>query len=94
VTPTAGHRWTLDLRPRAERQLSRLPEKVAAAAVEFILGALLENPYRVGHALRGEYTGQHSARRGHEWRVRYRIDSDTHTVTIFDVSHRSDTYGI
>ena len=37
--------------------------------------------------------GQHSARRGPDWRVRYRIDQDSHTVVVLDVSHRSDTYG-
>ena len=37
----AGGRWRLDVRPRAQRQLSRLPEKIAAAAAEFIAGPLL-----------------------------------------------------
>lgn len=54
-------RWRLDVRPRAQRQLTQLPEKIAAAAAEFITGALLDNPYRVGHPLRDEYAGQHSA---------------------------------
>lgn len=86
-------RWQLDVRPRAQRQLALLPEKIAAAAAEFITGSLLDNPRRVGHLLRDEYSGQHSARRGADWRVRYRIDEDTHTVVVLDVSHRSDTYG-
>jgi hypothetical protein len=37
VTGPAG-RWKLDVRPRAQRQLARLPEKIAAAAAEFITG--------------------------------------------------------
>lgn len=86
-------RWRLDVRPRAARQLDRLPEKIAAAAAEFITGPLLDNPYRVGHPLRDEYTGQHSARRGRDWRVRYRIAEDLQTVIVLDISHRSDTYG-
>jgi mRNA interferase RelE/StbE len=86
-------RWQLDVRPRAERALARLPEKIAAAAAEFITGPLLDNPYRVGHPLREEYAGQHSARRGRDWRVRYQIAEDTHTVIVLDISHRSDTYG-
>jgi mRNA interferase RelE/StbE len=57
-------RWRLDVRPRAQRQIERLPEKITTAAVEFILGPLLDNPYRVGHPLHNEYEGQHSARRG------------------------------
>jgi mRNA interferase RelE/StbE len=86
-------RWRLDVRPRAARQLDRLPEKIAAAAAEFITGPLLDNRYRVGHPLRDEYTGQHSARRGRDWRVRYRIAEDLQTVIVLDISHRSDTYG-
>ena len=85
-------RWTLDVRPRAQRQLARLPEKTAAAVAEFMLGPLLDNPHRVGHPLRDEYAGQHSARRGRDWRIRYRIDEDTSTVVVLDVSHRSDAY--
>jgi len=34
----------------AERQLDRLPEGTAAAIVEFMLGALLDNPHRLGGA--------------------------------------------
>jgi mRNA-degrading endonuclease RelE of RelBE toxin-antitoxin system len=91
VTSPAG-RWKLDVRPRAQRQLAGLPEKIAAAAAEFITGPLLDNPRRVGHPLRDEYAGQHSARRGPDWRVRYQIEQDSHTVVVLDVSHRSDTY--
>jgi mRNA-degrading endonuclease RelE of RelBE toxin-antitoxin system len=54
-------------------------------------GALM---YRVGHPLHDEYAGQHSARRGQEWRIRYQIREQAHTVVVLDVSHRSVTYGI
>jgi mRNA-degrading endonuclease RelE of RelBE toxin-antitoxin system len=55
----------LVLAPPAIRALqSGLPEAVAAAAIEFITGALLENPQRVGKPLRGELAGIQSARRG------------------------------
>ena len=92
MTGRAG-RWNLDVRPRAQRQLARLPEKIATAVAGFVTGPLLENPHRVGHLLRDEYAGQYSARRGPDWRVRYRIDEDTRTVIVLDISHRSDTYG-
>lgn len=92
MTGQAG-RWRLDVRPRAQRQLARLPQKIAAAAAEFITGPLLGNPHRVGGPLRDEYAGQYSAHRGRDWRVRYRVDEDTHMVIVLDISHRSDTYG-
>ena len=76
--------WT----PTAKRALTRLPEKVATAAVEFIYGPLAGNPHRVGKALRFELEGLHSARRG-DYRVIYRI-SDVVTVTA--IEHRADVY--
>lgn len=72
----------------AKRALTRLPEKVAAATVEFIYGALAENPHRVGKPLRRELEGMHSARRG-DFRIVYRI---SHVVTIVAIDHRADIY--
>ncbi len=76
--------WT----PAAKRALQRLPEKVAAAAVEFIYGSLAGNPQRVGKALRFDLEGLHSARRG-DYRIIYRIDD---RVTIVAIEHRADVY--
>ena len=54
---------------QAKRALQQdLPESVAAACLEFVLGPLAENPHRVGKPLRAELEGLHSARRG-EFRV-------------------------
>ena len=74
--------------PTAKRALQRLPEKVAAAAIEFIYGPLAENPRRVGKPLRFELEGLHSARRG-DYRIIYRIED---RVTIVAVEHRADVY--
>ena len=76
--------WT----PTAKRALQRLPEKVAAAAVEFIYRPLARNPQRVGKALRFELEGLHSARRG-DYRIIYRIDE---AVTVVAIDHRADAY--
>lgn len=78
---------------RAQRQVSRLPEKIATAVAEFVVGPLSDNPFRVGRPVHDEYAGQHSARRGQEWRIRYRIEQLNHPVVVLDVWHRSDTYG-
>ncbi len=32
------------------------------------------------------HAGEHSAHRGPDWRTRYRIDQDSHTVVVLDVS--------
>jgi mRNA interferase RelE/StbE len=60
--------------PTARRQLTEiLPEAVAFAAYDFIVGPLLENPHRVGRRLRPPFADRHSARRG-TYRVIYGID--------------------
>lgn len=75
----------------AFRALDRLPEKIATACVEFVHGGLAENPRRVGHALRFDLEGKHSARRG-DFRIVYEIDDDRRVVTVLAVDHRSDIY--
>jgi len=75
----------------ARRALTRLPEKVAAAAVEFLYGSLAANPHRVGRPLRFELAGLHSARRG-DYRVIYRIDAERHRVDVLAIEHRADIY--
>ena len=83
--------WTLRVAASAERQLARLPERIAAAVVEFLLGPLSENPRRVGHQLQRELAGLWSARRG-AYRVVYEIDDEQRVVSVLRIEHRSDVY--
>lgn len=75
----------------AQRALRKLPEKAAAAAIEFIYGSLSDNPRRVGKPLRNELAGLHSARRG-DYRVIYRINAGEHQLEIVAIEHRTDAY--
>lgn len=75
----------------ARRALTRLPEKVAAAVVEFLYGSLAASPHRVGKPLKLSLEGLHSARRG-DYRVSYRIDDQRRLVTVIAIEHRSDIY--
>jgi mRNA interferase RelE/StbE len=85
--------YELGMTRPARRAISELlPEDVAAAAVEFITGPLLEAPYRVGRQLRGTLSGFYSGRVGTQWRVLYRIDESKHTVIVQDIQHRSTAY--
>lgn len=87
-------RYTLIITPTARRQLAQhLPEAVAYAAHEFIVGALLDNPQRVGKRLQAPLDDRHSARRG-TYRVIYRIDDAERTVTVVDIAHRRDAYRV
>jgi mRNA interferase RelE/StbE len=78
-------RFELVISPTARRQLTdRLPESVAFAANEFIIGPLLENPHRVGRRLRPPLDDWHSAHRG-TYCLIHRIDTERHLVTVVAV---------
>jgi len=68
-----------------------LPESVAAAAYEVMVGPLLSQPHRVGKRLLPPLDDRFSARRGTYWII-YRIDDGARVVTVVDVGHRRDIY--
>ena len=87
-----AERFKLTIAPTARRQLTdKLPEAVALAAYEFIVGPLLDNPHRVGKRLRPPLDDRYSARRG-TYRVIYRIDDKHCRVTVVGVVHRAAAY--
>ncbi|MEI6623353.1 MAG: type II toxin-antitoxin system RelE/ParE family toxin [Actinomycetes bacterium] len=84
--------YTLVIAPTARRQLTELlPEPVAFAAYEFILGPLTTHPLRVGKRLAPPLADRFSARRG-TYRILFRIDENTRTVAILTIVQRSDAY--
>jgi mRNA interferase RelE/StbE len=84
--------YGLVIKAQARRALEHtLAPSVAFAVWGFIVGALRENPHRVGRPLVAPFQGDWSARRGH-YRVRYRIDDGKHVVTVVDIADRSDIY--
>ena len=84
-------RYALIIAPTARKQLAEeLPESVAFAAYEFIIGPLLDNPHRVGKQLPPLHD-RYSARRG-TYRVLYRIDDERQQVSVVGVLSRADAY--
>ncbi|MFA7323512.1 MAG: type II toxin-antitoxin system RelE/ParE family toxin [Candidatus Nanopelagicales bacterium] len=84
--------YALVITATARRQLAEgLPSSIAFAAYEFIVGPLLDNPQRVGKQLMPPLADRHSARRG-TYRVIYRIDDASRTVTVLAISPRADAY--
>jgi mRNA interferase RelE/StbE len=74
VTAEPPQRYEIRFQPAVRRAIAqRLPEAVAAAALEFCDAAQAVNPRRVGKPLFGPLTGCHSARRG-TYRILYQID--------------------
>lgn len=84
--------YMLRTTPTVRRALAeRLPEAVAVAAYEFMAGPLVQEPYRVGKRLLPPLADRFSARRG-TYRIIYRVDDDSRTVTVVDIDHRRDVY--
>jgi mRNA-degrading endonuclease RelE of RelBE toxin-antitoxin system len=89
---TTAEPYILRTTPTVRRALSEhLPEAVAVAAYEFMTGPLIREPYRVGKQLLPPLEDRFSARRG-TYRIIYRVDDATRTVTVVDVDHRRDIY--
>ena len=87
----------IEFSPTALRNIQNLPEKIAMACVELIYGPLADNPRRVGKPLRGELTGQYSARRG-TYRIVYGISDDVtdepDTPSALGADARDDDTGV
>ncbi len=84
--------YELVLTPPARRALTgKLPEPVAAAAIEFLTTALIRQPHHVGKPLRDDLAGVWSARRG-TYRILYRIRDDLREVIVLRIEHRRDAY--
>lgn len=78
-------------RPAVRALTETLPEKVAAAAYEFITGPLLDDPQRVGKPLDPPLAPAWTARRG-TYRILYTCDLASRTVEVTAIRHRSDAY--
>ncbi len=84
-------RYRLGMARPATRALAEvLPEKVAAAAYEFIAGPLLDEPHRVGKPLGPPMAPAWTARRG-SYRILYFIDVEE-IVEVTAIRHRADAY--
>jgi len=77
--------------PARQAVSDRLPEAVAAAVIDFLTTALVEQPKRVGKPLREELSGLWSARRG-TYRVLYRIHDEPPEVVVVRIEHRREAY--
>mgnify|MGYP001821813166 CR=1 FL=1 len=83
--------WDLVVAGPARRAIDRLPERIALAVLDYLVGPLLENPHRVGKPLRGDLVGLHSSRVG-AYRIVYEIDVRSRTVRVLYIDHRADIY--
>ena len=83
--------WDLVVAGSARRAIDRLPDKIALAVLDYLVGPLLESPHRVGKPLRGDLVGLHSARVG-AYRIVYEINQANRLVRVIYIDHRADVY--
>jgi mRNA interferase RelE/StbE len=83
--------WKIEVTSPALKGFRRLPEKAAAAIVEFVTGPLADNPHRLSKPLTNELLGLRTARRG-DYRVLFTLDVEDHILYVHRIEHRSDVY--
>lgn len=83
--------WKVEVTSPALKGFRQLPEKAAAAIVEFVTGPLAENPHRLSKPLTNELVGLRTARRG-DYRVLFTLDVDEHVLYVHRIEHRSNVY--
>ncbi|MBE4718592.1 type II toxin-antitoxin system RelE/ParE family toxin [Pseudarthrobacter sp. AB1] len=83
--------WKIEVTSPALKGFRRLPEKAAAAIVEFVTGVLADNPRRFSKPLTNELLGLRTARRG-DYRVLLTLDIEEHTLYVHRIEHRADVY--
>ncbi len=87
-----SERYRLRIAGPAVRALTELlPENVAGAVYELVIGPLLDDPCRVGKALDRPMAPAWTARRG-TYRILYLLDERDRIVDVTAVRHRSDAY--
>lgn len=86
-----GPPWDVVATSRFDRDIARLPARVAAAIIEFVTAALPQNPRRMTKPLTGDLEGYRAARRG-DYRVIVRLDDPVRVVILHRVAHRAHVY--
>ena len=90
--PSNEHgQWKVEITSPALKGFRRLPDKAAAAIVEFVTGVLADNPRRLSKPLTNELLGLRTARRG-DYRVLFTLDVEAHTLFVHRIEHRADVY--
>jgi mRNA interferase RelE/StbE len=83
--------WKVEVTSPALKRFRGLPEKAAEAIVEFVTGALADNPHRLSKPLTNKLLGMRTARRG-DYGVLFTLDAEERTLYVHRIEHRSDVY--
>lgn len=83
--------WRVALSARAQRDVSRLPNRVAIAVVEFITVTLPVDPEQLSKPLSGELSAFRSARRG-DYRIIFELQEPERLILVARIGHRAHVY--
>ncbi len=84
-------RYRIEWSGPAQRDMARLPSRVAVAVMVYVDERLGEDPQRLSKPLHGDLQGKRTARNG-DYRILIRIDGNSQMVWILTVDHRAHIY--
>ena len=86
--------WTVELDPAAVRELGKLDQQTARRILVFLHGrvATLDDPRRLGEALKGSTLGEFWKYRVGDYRVIARIEDSALRVLVVRVGSRDKVY--
>jgi mRNA interferase RelE/StbE len=86
--------WTIDLGPKAQRQLEELDRQVARRISRFLRErvALLENPRSIGEALKGTEYGDLWKYRVGDYRIIASIEDKLVRILVVRIGNRREVY--
>jgi mRNA interferase RelE/StbE len=86
--------WSIDLGPRAQRQLKQLDQQVARRLTRFLFErvASLENPRSIGEALKGTEFGDLWKYRVGDYRIIASIEDKLVRILVVRIGNRREVY--
>jgi mRNA interferase RelE/StbE len=86
--------WSIELTPKADRQLNRLDQQIVRRINRFIFQriALLEDPRSIGEALKGTEFGELWKYRVGDYRIIASIEDKLVRILIVRVGNRREVY--
>jgi mRNA interferase RelE/StbE len=86
--------WSIDLDPRARRDLNQLDPQIARRITRFLFErvARLEDPRSIGEALKGSELGEMWKYRVGDYRIIASIEDNLVTILVVRIGNRREVY--
>lgn len=86
--------WTIELDPRAQKELEKLDHQTARRIVRFLLERLakLEDPRSLGDALKGSELGEFWKYRVGDYRIIAHIEDKLVRILVVRIGNRREVY--